>query len=420
MKKNHKTLEGKKILIGITGSIAVYKIAMLTRFFVKEGAEVQIIMTEGAKSFVQPLTFSTLSKNPVHSKFVPSEGALWTNHVELGLWADLMIIAPATANTMAKMAQGLCNNLLTAVYLSAKCPVMFAPAMDLDMWHHPATQNNIKLLTSFGNLMIPVGSGELASGLVGEGRLAEPEEILEFVRRHFDKTGEAAATGAQDSNLDKPLKGKKVLISAGPTQESLDPVRFISNHSSGRMGIALAESAAKRGAEVHLVLGPTSLRPENPEIQVHPVKSAEDMYQAVTGQFDNADYSIMAAAVADFTPLSHSETKIKKSGKDNMILELKRTKDILKHLGTIKKENQLLIGFALETNNEIENAKRKLNGKNLDLIVLNSMRQKGAGFQHNTNKITILDRNTKITHFELKSKTEVAEDIWDSILAFQA
>ena len=412
-------LKGKKIIIGITGSIAAYKVAMLTRLLVKEGAEVQIIMTEAAKTFVQALTFSTLSKNPVHSEFVPTEGALWTNHVELGLWADLILIAPASANTLSKMATGICDNLLTAVYLSAKCPVLFAPAMDLDMWKHPATQNNIEKLISYGNHLIPVGSGELASGLVGEGRLAEPEDIIQFLEKFIENGSTAVSkeSDSTDSSVSQDLKGKTIVISAGPTQESLDPVRFISNHSSGRMGIALAEDAAARGAVVHLVLGPTNLKPENPAVNVHPVKSAEDMFQAVTGLFNKTDIAIMAAAVADFTPISHSETKIKKSGKDNMFLELKRTKDILKHLGEIKSKEQVLVGFALETNNEIENATKKLKKKNLDLIVLNSMRQKGAGFKHNTNKITILDRYNKITDFELKSKVEVATDIWNYIVS---
>ncbi len=398
-------LKGKKILLGLTGSIAVYKSAVLTRLLVKAGAEVKVIMTEGAKTFVCPLTFSTLSKNPVYTEFVSSEGAVWQSHVELGLWADALLIAPATANTIAKMSNGLCDNMLTAVYLSAKCPVILAPAMDRDMWLHPSTLNNLEKLKSYGNHIIPVGEGELASGLVGAGRLAEPEEIVAYLEQFFFK---------QDKpELSEFFEGKNVLITAGPTQESLDPVRFISNHSSGRMGIALAEEASRRGASVSLVLGPSQLRPKDASVELVAVKSAEDMYNAVDERFDKADITIMAAAVADFTPLTTANKKIKKSGKGNMSIELKRTKDILKSMGAKKRADQLLAGFALETNDEVANAKRKLESKNLDFIVLNSMREKGAGFQHHTNKITILDKHNNLKTFELKSKYDVAKDIWN-------
>ena len=399
-------LKNKKILIGITGSIAAYKAVILTRLLVKAGAVVKVIMTDAAKTFVAPLTFSTLSKNPVYSSFVESEDGLWNNHVELGLWADVLLIAPATANTLAKMSTGICDNLLSAVYLSAKCPVLVAPAMDLDMWLHPSTKNNIKAIESFGNKIIPVGDGELASGLHGAGRLAEPEAICEYLDGFLGDS-----FNQKENKKSNNLEGKKVLITAGPTQESLDPVRFISNHSSGKMGISIAEAALARGADVYLVLGPTNLKPLSQAINVLSVKSAEDMFNAVDKEFDNSDLIIMAAAVADFTPITRSDKKIKKSGKGNMMLELTRTKDILKTMGGRKKEHQMLVGFALETNNEIENATRKLNSKNLDFIVLNSMREKGAGFKHATNRITILDKYNKITKFELKSKDEVALDI---------
>ncbi len=399
-------LKNKKILIGVTGSIAAYKAVILTRLLVKAGAVVKVVMTDAAKTFVAPLTFSTLSKNPVYSAFTESDDGLWNNHVELGLWADVLLIAPATANTLAKMSNGICDNLLSAVYLSAKCPVLVAPAMDLDMWLHPSTKNNIKKIESFGNKVIPVGDGELASGLHGAGRLAEPEAICEYLDSFFGDS-----FNQKENKETTTLKGKKVLITAGPTQESLDPVRFISNHSSGKMGISIAEAALARGAEVYLVLGPSNLKPLSQEINVSSVKSAEDMFNAVDKEFDSSDLIIMAAAVADFTPITTSDKKIKKSGKGNMMLELTRTKDILKTMGGRKKAHQMLVGFALETNNEIENATRKLNSKNLDFIVLNSMREKGAGFKHATNRITILDKYNKITKFELKSKDEVALDI---------
>ncbi len=393
-------LEDKKIILAVTGSIAAYKSAVLLRLLIKAGANVKVVMTEAAQTFIAPLTFSTLSKNPVYSTFVDREGAVWNNHVDLGLWADLIIIAPASANTLAKMSHGLCDNLLTAVYLSAKCPVCVAPAMDRDMWLHPSTQENIERIQSFGNQVISVETGELASGLVGAGRMAEPENIVQYVETFLaDKE-------------DKVLAKKTVLITAGPTQEAIDPVRFISNHSSGKMGIALADTAAQQGAKVQLVLGPSSFRPKHPNVEVISVKSAEDMFQAVDTRFDEAHLIIMAAAVADFTPETTSNEKIKKKGKDDgMSIPLKRTKDILKTMGERKKDHQMLVGFALETQNFIENAQRKLNKKNLDFIVLNSMREKGAGFQHDTNKVTILDRHNNIEKFELKSKQRVAKDI---------
>lgn len=399
---------GKKILLGICGSIAAYKAAILTRLLVKKGAAVQIIMTEAAATFISPLTLSTLSKKPVLIQFANSQEQLWNNHVELGLWADLMILAPASANTLAKMANGLCDNLLTATYLSARCPVMIAPAMDLDMWQHPATQRNIKQLQQANNILIPVGKGELASGLVGEGRLAEPEDIVSFIHDFFSTQQQAQQTPR--------LKGKKVLINAGPTYEPIDPVRFIGNRSTGKMGIALAETAHQEGANVTLVLGPTNLRPQTPNIEVITVQTAAEMFDATTQQFKNADIAILSAAVSDYTPINPSDQKIKKKS-NSLTLELQKTKDILYHLGTVKKDYQFLVGFALETNNEVANARQKLQKKHLDFIVLNSLKDKGAGFKHNTNKITILDKHNKIQEFELKSKLEVAKDIIEKIVS---
>lgn len=389
-------LKGKKILLGVCSGIAAYKASFLTRLLVKAGAEVQVIMTPGAKEFITPLTLSTLSKNPVYSEFTSGQNGEWNNHVELGLKADLILIAPATANTIAKMANGMCNNLLLAVYLSARCPVMFAPAMDLDMLKHPATQNNIQMLKAFGNILIPPTTGELASGLKGEGRLAEPEEIMKFVEHFFDRK--------------KKLLGKKVLISAGPTYEAIDPVRFIGNHSSGKMGVALAEEAAKAGAKVTIVLGPGSVEPTNPDIKVLYIESAQEMYNTCTRLFKTHDIAIMSAAVADYRPSKVSVTKIKKQEAE-LTIQLEPTPDTLAALGKLKTKNQLLVGFALETNNEVENAKKKLKNKNLDFVVLNSLKDKNAGFRHNTNKISIVDSNNKISNFELKSKDEVAQDI---------
>ena len=400
-------LANKKILLGVSGSIAAYKAALLVRLFVKNGAEVQVIMTEDAEEFISPLTLSTLSKKPVHSSFYADKSkGTWVNHVELGLWADLLLIAPATGNTIAKMANGQSDNLLVATYLSARCPVYIAPAMDLDMWAHPSTQANVSRLTEFGNTIIDVEEGELASGLEGKGRLAKPEHILSFIEDELS------------SDSKKNFKGKQVLITAGPTREDIDPVRFISNHSSGTMGVELANAFAKEGAEVHLVLGPTAKHFYfHKNVTVIPVVSANEMFQAVDTRFDESDITIMAAAVADYTPANQSKEKIKKKEGD-LSLQLARTKDILQTMGSRKKAHQILIGFALETNNELENAKRKLQKKNLDLIVLNSMKDKGAGFQHQTNKVTIIDRFQSSTEFELKSKREVARDILLTIQQF--
>ena len=389
-------LKGKKILLGVCSGIAAYKAAFLTRLLVKAGAEVQVVMTPGAKEFITPLTLSTLSKKPVYTEFTSGTNGEWNNHVELGLKADLILIAPATANTIAKMANGMCDNLLLAVYLSARCPVMFAPAMDLDMLKHPATQKNMDTLKSFGNILIPSATGELASGLHGEGRLAEPEQILKSVEDFFDRK--------------KKLAGKKILISAGPTYEAIDPVRFIGNHSSGKMGVALAEEAAAEGAEVFLVIGPSSVKTNHPNIKRTDVTSAQEMYEACTVLFKKADVAIMSAAVADYRPAKVSAVKIKKKD-SSLTIELEPTKDILAQLGKTKKKNQLVVGFALETNNELENAKKKLRSKNLDFIVLNSLQNKKAGFSHDTNKISIIDSNNKISNFELKNKDEVARDI---------
>ncbi|MBV6442046.1 MAG: Coenzyme A biosynthesis bifunctional protein CoaBC [Saprospiraceae bacterium] len=388
-----------KIILGISGSIAAYKSAHLTRLWVKQGAEVQVLMTEAAAGFIAPLTLSTLSKRPVFSE-VSSEAG-WNNHVELGLWADAVVIAPASANTLAKLANGLCDNILSAVYLSARCPVFVAPAMDVDMWHHPATQENIRRLQSYGVRVIPVGHGELASGLVGEGRMAEPEEIAAFVAANLPGIGDRKP---------KTLQGKKALVTAGPTFEALDPVRFIGNHSSGKMGIALAEELAAQGAEVTLVLGPTDLKPANSAIEVVPVMSAQEMYEACVRVFSRTDITVLAAAVADYRPKFVSDTKIKK--KDNeLTLELEKTVDIAATLGKTKRPGQIFIGFALETNDELQNAQLKLEKKNFDFIVLNSMRDTGAGFGHNTNKIIIVHRDGSKKDFPLKAKTEVAQDI---------
>lgn len=395
-------LSGKKILLGITAGIAAYKTATLVRLFIKLGAEVKVIMTPASKDFITPLTLSTLSKNPVHSTFYDKEdeNELWNNHVDLGLWADYFLIAPATANTLSKMANGTCNNLVLATYLSAKCPVYFVPAMDLDMYKHPSTKNSLEKLQSFGNIMIPATSGELASGLVGEGRMAEPEDIVSFI---------------EDDILSKlPLKGKKVLITAGPTYEAIDPVRFIGNHSSGKMGFAIANAAANLGAEVILISGPSHQIIKHSLIETIDVVSADDMYKATHLYFQQVDIAILSAAVADYKPKKIFNQKIKKKD-STLTIELAPTKDILASLGEIK-EHQYLVGFALETNNEIENAKGKLKRKNLDAIVLNSLQDKGAGFATNTNKITIIDKDLNEKPFELKSKAEVAKDIMSEII----
>jgi phosphopantothenoylcysteine decarboxylase/phosphopantothenate--cysteine ligase len=395
-------LSGKKILLGITAGIAAYKTASLVRLFIKSGAEVQVIMTPASKDFITPLTLSTLSKNPVHSTFYDKEeeNELWNNHVDLGLWADYMIIAPATANTLSKMTNGVCDNLLMATYLSAKCPVYFAPAMDLDMYKHPSTKQSLEKLQEYGNVMIPATSGELASGLVGEGRMAEPEDIVAFIENDI---------------LSKlPLKGKKVMITAGPTYEAIDPVRFIGNHSSGKMGFAIAKEAANLGAEVFLIAGPSHEKVSHSLIHRIDVISAEEMYLASHLQYQESDIAILSAAVADYRPKNVQDKKIKKKDA-SLTIELEPTKDILASLGEIKK-HQYLVGFALETNNELENALSKLERKNLDAIVLNSLQDKGAGFATNTNKITFIDKNQEKVPFELKPKTEVAADILNEIL----
>jgi phosphopantothenoylcysteine decarboxylase/phosphopantothenate--cysteine ligase len=395
-------LKEKKILLGITAGIAAYKTATLVRLFIKLGAEVKVIMTPASKSFVTPLTLSTLSKNPVHSAFYSKEdeNELWNNHVDLGLWADYMIIAPASANTLSKMTNGICDNLLLATYLSSKCPVYFAPAMDLDMYLHPSTKKNLKKLQIFGNVLIPPTSGELASGLVGEGRMAEPEDIVLAIEHDI---------------LDKlPLKGKKVLVTAGPTYEAIDPVRFIGNHSSGKMGFAIAKAAANLGAEVYLISGPSNQQIKHSLVRRIDVVSAEEMYSAAHTFFKEVDIAILSAAVADYKPKNIATQKIKKTAA-SLELELSPTKDILASLGEIKK-HQFLVGFALETNNELENAKGKLKRKNLDAIVLNSLKDTGAGFATNTNKITIIGKDLLLKTFELKSKVAVAADIMEDIL----
>ena len=389
------SLQGKKIILGITGSIAAYKAALLTRLLIKAGAEVQVLMTPAAAAFIAPLTLSTLSKRPVYLDMFSDEG--WNNHVELGIWADAMLIAPATATTLSKMATGLSDNILLATYLSAKCPVFFGPAMDLDMWKHPATVENIKKLQSFGNHYIPVGSGELASGLSGEGRMAEPQEIIDLLTNHFSQ------------NL--PLKGKTVMITAGPTFEALDPVRFLGNRSSGKMGIAVAEEAAMLGAKVHLILGPTHLGTDQANIEIHRVTSAKDMNEAAQKYFPKADLTVLAAAVADFRPKQIAKEKIKKGKSEGMELELERTTDIAAGLGKIKKDVQTIVGFALESEKGAENAQRKLIKKNFDFIVLNSLKDKGAGFQVDTNKVSFFYPDNKRIDFELKSKKMVARDI---------
>ena len=406
-------LSGKKIVLGISGGIAAYKTASLVRLFIKAGAHVQVIMTPASKDFITPLTLSTLSKRPVFSSFYKEEETLdsevdnpnqnleWNNHVEIGLWADFMIIAPATANTLSKMANGICDNLLIATYLSAKCPVFFAPAMDLDMYKHPSTIESFNKLKSFGNTIIPAESGELASGLSGEGRMAEPENILAFIENKLE--------------AELPLNGKKIVITAGPTYEAIDPVRFIGNHSSGKMGYDLALSAANYGASVILISGPTHLSINHESVQLIKINSAEEMYSQCHKYFKTSDVFIGAAAVADYKPKNPSVHKIKKT-EESFVIELEKTQDILESLGN-SKENQLLIGFALETENEIENAKLKKKKKNLDLIVLNSLQDKGAGFGVTTNKVTLIDNNFNVFPMELKSKEEVANDILIKIIA---
>lgn len=399
-------LSGKKIILGVSGGIAAYKSASLVRLFIKAGAQVQVIMTPASLDFVTPLTLSTLSKNPAYSSFFNEEegNGVWNNHVDLALWADFMVIAPATANTMSKMVNGNCDNLLIATYLSAKCPVYFAPAMDLDMYKHPSTIGSFEKLKKFGNTIIPAESGELASGLSGEGRMAEPENIIAFLENDLE------------SKL--PLKGKKIMVTAGPTYEAIDPVRFIGNHSSGKMGFDIAIAAANMGAEVVLISGPTHLQVSHSLVKLIRVSSAEDMYQACHEYFNDMDVAISAAAVADYRPKNVADQKIKKN-EISFTIELEKTKDILSSLGQIKK-NQFLIGFALETENEIEHAKQKIQKKNLDLIVLNSLNDAGAGFGKPTNKVTFIDKDFTIEPQELKSKEEVAIDIVNKIIAYYA
>ncbi|MBL7722659.1 MAG: bifunctional phosphopantothenoylcysteine decarboxylase/phosphopantothenate--cysteine ligase CoaBC [Chitinophagaceae bacterium] len=396
-------LNGKKILLGITGSIAAYKSVYLVRLLVKAGAEVKVIMTPSAKDFVSPLTLSTLSRNTVAIDLFDEQS--WANHVMLGRWADVMVIAPLSCNTLAKMANGLCDNLLLATYLSSVCPVVVAPAMDEDMWHHPATKNNLARLEEFGNKIIPVEKGDLASGLHGEGRMSEPEQIIDFISINFFLTG--PETGK--------LTGKKVLVTAGPTYEPIDPVRFIGNHSSGKMGIAIAKEFYERGASVTLIMGPSQLDFSANGISVQRVTTAAEMYNACMEYFGQADITVMSAAVADYSPAVRSDKKIKKTT-DTLTLELAKTKDILKSLGEKKKSNQVLVGFALETNDEKKHALEKLAKKKADLIVLNSMQDAGAGFGHDTNKITIFDKSGREFSFGTKSKNEVAKDIVETII----
>jgi phosphopantothenoylcysteine decarboxylase / phosphopantothenate---cysteine ligase len=394
-------LQGKKIVLGITGSIAAYKAAVLTRLLVKTGAEVKVVMTASSQEFITPLTLSTLSKNPVLSEFKKDETGQWNNHVELGLWADLLLIAPASANTIAKMANGICDNLLSAVYLSARCPVFLAPAMDLDMLAHTSTQDNLKKVLSFGNHLIDPAYGELASGLTGTGRMAEPEEIVATLESFFRN--------------EQKLKGKKILVTAGPTHEAIDPVRFIGNHSSGKMGFAIAESLANAGADVNLISGPTSQHTAHPRVNVKKVMSAEDMYNACVALFPETDIAVLAAAVADYKPTVVADQKIKKKD-EKLVIELTKTHDIAASLGKLKHNGQIIVGFALETEQEQANARKKLEAKNFDMIVLNSLNDSGAGFGHDTNKISIIDRQQNVKSFDLKNKKEVANDIVSAII----
>lgn len=394
-------LQGKKILLGVTGSIAAYKAALVTRLLVKEGVEVRVIMTQAATSFITPLTLSTLSRNQVLLDF--SDQDQWNNHVLLGQWADVMLIAPASVNTLAKMTAGVCDNLLLAVYLSAHCPVVFAPAMDSDMWHHPATKENIRKLIKRGHTQLPVGSGELASGLTGEGRMQEPGDIVAFLQDFME-------------HPEEDLAGRTALVTAGPTYEPLDPVRFIGNHASGKMGVAIAEALALRGATVNLVLGPSTLEPSFPHLNLHRVTTASDMREACLKLFPGSDITVMAAAVADYRPRDPQNQKIKKK-EDTLTLTLEKTTDILGELGRRKKAGQFLGGFALETDHEEENALKKMREKHLDMIVLNSLNDPGAGFREDTNKVTIFTGEGKKTVFPLKSKTEVAKDIVRLVVA---
>jgi len=395
-------LTGKKIILGVCGSIASYKAAHLVRLLLKVGAEVQVVMTKDALSFITPLTLATLSKKHVLTDYFIPETGEWNNHVELGLWADILLIAPASANTLGKMATGICDNLLLATYLSAKCPVYFAPAMDLDMWKHPSTKQNVKQLQSYGNILIQPNAGELASGLIGEGRMAEPEEIVALLEQDFKKK--------------LPLTGKKALVTAGPTYEAIDPVRFIGNHSSGKMGFAIAEELYRLGARVTLISGPTALTLSSKTIKRIDVVTAEDLLEATLAEFSEADITVMSAAVADYKPEQVADQKIKKKAQE-FSLNLIKTIDILAELGNRKRSDQVLVGFALETENELANASDKLKKKNLDFIVLNSLNDKGAGFKSDLNKITILDKQLNAETFVLKPKNEVAQDICRKIIA---
>ncbi|RIJ46712.1 bifunctional phosphopantothenoylcysteine decarboxylase/phosphopantothenate--cysteine ligase CoaBC [Maribellus luteus] len=398
-------LKGKNIILGITGSIAAYKAAILLRLLIKEGAEVQVVITPAGKEFITPVTLSALSNKPVVSEFFGANDGSWNSHVDLGLWADLMLVAPATASTLGKMANGIADNMLVTTYLSAKCPVFIAPAMDLDMFAHPSTQRNLSILKEYGNSIVEPASGELASGLEGKGRMEEPEKILELVVEHF--------------SAKKKLLNHKFLVTAGPTFEKIDPVRFIGNYSSGKMGYAIAEELADQGAEVTLVSGPVSVSTSNRHINVVEVESAQEMYEQCVSRFATCDGAVMCAAVADFTPVDKAAQKTKR-GKENWSIELEPTKDIAAELGKLKKGNQLLVGFALETNDELENAQKKLDKKNLDFIVLNSLNDSGAGFGVDTNKITLVTKDNKPQVFELKSKKEVARDIVNKIIELKA
>ena len=392
-------LKGRKILLGVTGSIAAYKAAHLVRLLIKAGAEVKVIMTPAATDFISKLTLSTLSKNKVLVDLFDEDS--WANHVMLGRWADVMLIAPLSVNTLSKMANGQCDNLLLAVYLSATCPVVVAPAMDEDMWHHPATKKNINELLSFGNTVIPVEKGDLASGLTGDGRMAEPEHIISFIEEHFFSP--------------KPLAGKKAFVSAGPTYEPLDPVRFIGNHSSGKMGLALAEELYKKGADVTLIMGPSTINLPGNGIKSYRVNTADEMYEACTKEFERSDIGVMAAAVADYTPAVVAGKKIKKNDGE-LVIELKKTKDILKSLGERKSGKQVLVGFALETDKEREYAMGKLKNKNADMVVMNSLKDEGAGFGTDTNKITIFDKSGQEFNYELMSKKDAAKNIVDTLI----
>ncbi len=393
-------LKDKKILIAVTGSIAAYKIASLVRLLIKAKAKVQVIMTESASEFITPLTLATLSKNPVYTSFYKTENGEWNNHVELGLWADIMLVAPASANTIAKMSSGICDSLLMATYLSAKCPVAFAPAMDLDMYQHPSTKENIAKLIAYGHEMIAPGTGELASGLMGEGRMAEPEEIVSYLENKL--------------NPINFYTNKNILVTAGPTYEAIDPVRFIGNASSGKMGYALAEAFAEKGANVTLISGPTNLKAVHSNIQTISVTAAAEMFSAVQSQFEKTQIFVMAAAVADYTPTIQSKEKIKKSSNE-MNVELTKTIDILKYIGEHKSIDQISVGFALETENELSNAQSKLKSKNADLIILNSLKDEGAGFNGDQNKVTMLDKHGLVEEYELKPKNKVAADILQKI-----